>query len=188
MFFIKWLTIADNQFTDNDIGNATIEEKKRFETELAQQLSTFSSAEQYALSAYLFNKLDTIEKKLDNHSQESRTTLRQIHYDIITIKETCINLATQNPEEAKKFIEAQSKQLGSLLLEVEKALHSADNGNSVKAKKWKERLVNGIGITADIIALLTFISGIPSIPALIYSPQATQAITILKQFSESLKL
>jgi len=71
---------------------------------------------------------------------------------------------------------------------VENALRAVDKGNSVAARKWKERLVSGISITADIVALLSFISGIPSIPALVYSPQANYAVTILKEFSEKLRL
>lgn len=188
MFFIKWLTVADNQFTDNNIGNTTDEEKKEFELNLNMNLNSLSKSEQYALGTFLVNKLNSIESKLVNHSEESRTTLRLIHDDVVAIKDTCIKLASKNPEEAKKFIEMQTKEIGSLLRDVENTLYTIDKGNSVTAKKWRERLVNGIGITADIVALLSFISGIPSIPALIYSPQANHAITILKQFSEKLRL
>jgi hypothetical protein len=188
MFFIKWLTLADNQFTDNNIKNATDEEKKEFEKTLSKNLSSLLNSEQHALGTYLINKLNSIEIKIVDHSEESRTTLRLIHDDILAIKETCIKLASQNPEEAKSFIETRAKEIESLLKDVENTLRSVDRGNSAKAKKWREHLVSGIGITADIIGLLSFISGIPSIPALIYSPQANHSITILKQFSEKLRL
>jgi len=173
MFFIKWLTIADNEFTDKNIANADEAEKKDFASNLALNLDTISKAQLYALTTFLSERIDLLERKLVNQSEEIEVTLHFIGVDIATIKETCIQIAHQNPEEVKAFIKSQTQKIESLLLGVENSLHSTDLSRSNSAKKWRERLKEGLGITADIVGLLAFISGIPSLPALINSTSAS---------------
>ena len=169
MFFIKWLTIADNEFTDKGIANADDTEKQKFASILASNLDTISKAQQYALASFLVDKIDLLERKLDNHSEEIKTTLHFISADVSAIKETCIQITEQNPEMVKTFIQSQTKEIESLLIEVEKSLHSIDQVHSNSAKKWREQLLQGLSVTADIVGSSTFISGIPSLPTLVNS-------------------
>lgn len=183
-FYIKWLTTADNEYTDREIAKAGVKARKDFGSELTKNLDAISRAELFVLADNLNNRLDTIEQKMDLHSQESKLNQELIRSELGGLTEVCTSIAQKYPDEIKLFVDSKANEIKELLLNVEKSLKDIDSINSRRARTLKSRLERGIGTAADLVQLFSFIVGIPSLPALFGSGAAIQAFKIIRNFGK----
>jgi hypothetical protein len=167
MFFVKWLTSTDNDYTDQNIANADYSIKRDFSIHFSQNFNRLSRTEMEANVAFLVDKVNVIEQKLDTLSKESTSAHVRIADEILAIKEVCLKIAERDPEEILKFIQSNSEELKRILSTIEKNLSSFDSAKARAASNWKNRVEHGISITADVIALINFLLGVTSIPAFV---------------------
>lgn len=186
-FYVKWLTIADNEYTDKEIAKADPKTKQEFGRKLTKNFDTISRAELLASIDNLDHKLDTIEQKMDAYSRDSRLNHDLVMNEIEFLKELCASIAEKHPKETRMFIESKMNEMLELLSSVAKSLEGVDNSNSIRARNWKSRLEKGIGTAADLIQLFTFIIGLPSLPALFGTHLATRAFDVVRDFGKKLK-
>jgi hypothetical protein len=187
-FYIKWLTIADNEYTDREIAKADLKTRQEFDRSLTKNFDTISKTELLASIDNLDHKLDTIEQKMDAHSLESKLNQDVMINGIAFLKILCTSIVEKCPKETGKFVESKMTEILELLSGVAKSLEDEDTNNSIRAKSWKNRLQKGVGTAADLIQLFTFIVGLPSLPALFGSSLAVQAFAIVRDLGKRLKV
>jgi hypothetical protein len=187
MFYIKWLTIADNDYTDKEIAKADAKSKQEFGLKLTKNLDAISKAGFHALVDDINKRLDIIERKINMHDKTSRYNHNLILDQVTVVKETCILIAKQYPNETKEFIESRMEEIKELLYNIQKTLQSVDPKNAGYARNWRRKLEKGISTSADLVQLLTFITGIPSLPALFGSPLVIKSFELIRQLGQKLK-
>ena len=187
MFYIKWLTLADNDYTDKEIAKSDDKLKREFGQKLTSNLDTISMTNNQAFLDVFVAKLSAIELKLDRLTQENTSAHELIVNDVNILKDMCVTLAQQYSEETKKYIESKTAELVILLQTIEDSLQTKSPSNARIARNWKKRLERGIGISADLIQLLTFLTGLASLSALSGSPAATSIVEFLKHLASGLR-
>lgn len=187
MFFIKWLTATDNEYTDIGLSNLDYNSKRDFSIKFSQKFNRLSKTETYATTDFLLDKLDIMDRKIDLLFKESSSAHAIIVAEVFAIKEVSIKLSEQNPKEVLEFINSKSTELKTILSSIEKSLKTKDLGKSITASNWKDRLEHGIGITADIIQLITFISGIPSLPAFADTQTSKDIVNLFRELAHKIR-
>jgi hypothetical protein len=186
MFYVKWLTIADNKYTDNNIDKADIEQKREFGSILERNLKAISNAELSAVIENINIRLERIENIIERHAIESKRDHNVLIEDILMLRETCIYIAKKYENETRAFIESNKDEIKTLFNNVQTILQNKDPHQSHSAKTLREKLEKGIGISADLIQIITFLVGITSLPALLGTPFAKQAFDLIKRFFQKL--
>ena len=80
--------------------------------------------------------------------------------------ESILAIVRRNPERVQALLNEQLGELRQILLETADQLKDKDPQKAKEAKKWYDYLARGISVTADLIQIVTFLTGIPSVPAL----------------------
>ncbi len=132
--------------------------------------------------------MNVLEQKIDLHSKESASTHILIADEIFEIKAICLKIAEQDPEAILKFVQTNSEELKKILSSLEKSLSNFDLAKAKTASNWKIRVEKGIGITADVIALITFIIGIPSLPAFVDPQTSKRIMNLFRELSQKISL
>jgi len=187
MFYVKWLTIADNEYTDNNIDKANIERKREFGSTLERNLKAISNAELSAVIENINIRLERIENIIETHAKESKRDHSLLMEDISMLRETCIYIAKKYENETRAFIESNNDEIKTLFKNIQMILQNKDPHQSYSAKTLREKLEKGIGISADLIQIITFLVGIASLPALLGTPFAKQAFDLIKRFFQKLE-
>lgn len=186
-FYIKWLTVADNEYTDRRIGEADVNAKREFSSEMTRNLVAITRAELFALGDNLSSKIDMITRMMEEHSKESQVNQDAIRGEFEFLRELCSQIAESHTDEIKEFMGSKTSQILSLLTNVERELRDKGPNTAVRARTLKSRVEKGLGTAADVVQLLTFLVGIPSLPAMLGSTTAVRVFQFLKDLANSVK-
>lgn len=104
---------------------------------------------------------DVIKRK---GTLRKRNTRRKISAEDLQVQ--IRNIAEHLKRNPKNIDERTKKELRGLLINIEKSSREANPSLSEKAQKWASLIEKGINLSADIVQLFTFLSGIPSLPTL----------------------
>lgn len=78
------------------------------------------------------------------------------------ISQKILETVERNPEHIRALLNEKTDELRQILLTTADETKDKDSSKANKARKWLRRLERGISVTADLIQLLTFLTGIPS--------------------------
>jgi hypothetical protein len=187
MFYVKWLTIADNEYTDNNVDKADMKRKREFGSQLERKLVAISNAELSAVVENISTKLERIEKTMKTHAAETKLDHSLMRQDILMLEEACIYIAKKYQNETLAFIESNKEEIKTLFMNVQTVLQNKDLSQSHSAQAMKEKLEKGIGISADLIQIISFLAGITSLPALLGTPLARQGFDLIRRFVQKLR-
>jgi len=187
MFYIKWLTKVDNEYTDSEIAKADAKAQMDFGNRWEKALGTLAEASRSATLERIESRLQKFERILKKHARESKVDRNLVKAQIEELKILYASLVEEYLDEAREYIECQTAELRKLLLEIEIELRNKDTSRMSEAKTLRSRLERGLGVSADIVQLVTFLTGIASVPALMGSPLANQAVQFIQQLLQKLK-
>lgn len=121
-------------------------------------------------SEQILNK--KIVNELVQTIREIRTDQKSLLQDMEELKvlnHEILTIVKENPEKVKALIETELDELKQIFFDIEKKLEGIDPQKASKAKEWYDKLVDGISIAADIVQIFTFLTGIPSLPAMTHT-------------------
>lgn len=130
------------------------------------------------------NKLDTLEK----NQQRIMEGIREVKTEVAEtreLSEEILTIVEQDPERVKASLNDQLDELRQILLNITKLLKNRDPQKAKEARRWFDYLDKGINVTADLIQIITFLLGIPSLPALVESDLAKRIIEFLKRMTST---
>ena len=67
---------------------------------------------------------------------------------------------------ALQSVNQQKEQLAQLLTQIEDKLQTSDPDKCKIARSWKDKVYSGIGIVADAVEIISFLTGVASLPAI----------------------
>jgi len=91
--------------------------------------------------------------------------------------------AAKNTQETLEVLNERRGELRQILLEVSDQLKDRDAKKAREAKRWYNRLGKGISVAADCIQLVTFLTAIPSLPALVNNDIVSKVEELLKRIT-----
>jgi hypothetical protein len=103
---------------------------------------------------------DVVGRKKRSSIKNRKESARYLQTQIRKIAEDI----KQNP---RIIDEDTKKELRTLLINIEKSSRHTDPDFSQKAREWLSLIQKGVSLSADIVQLFTFLSGISSLPTLL---------------------
>jgi hypothetical protein len=186
-FYIKWLTVADNEYTDRNIAEADSNTRLAFNSEMTKNLDAITRAELFALGDSLSNKLDTIIRLTKEHTKESQSNQQAIRNEFDFLRELCSQIAESHTAEVRKFMDTKTNEILGLLADVELELKTKGVETAKHARSLRFRVEKGLSTAADVVQLLTFFAGIPSFSAMLGSATAVRVFQFLKDLANSVR-
>jgi hypothetical protein len=130
----------------------------------------------------LDGKITTLQQTIEAFRIENKEDLQTIIRQTAEVKDLCIKYAKLYPEQVTAVVKSENEELIKILSGITDTLSRSDPNASKQAEDWKDKLEKGVDITTNIIGLLTFVSGIPSLPSLmgtVYSIRTAEYIRSL---------
>lgn len=138
---------------------------------------------------FFHRKLDEIYRvvsEFEAHQLVLTRKVRHIETRVEEIKGFAKNIlmfVEQNPQHVQAVLSKQSKELKQILLETAKQLEVKDPSKARRAKEWCSKLAQGVSVAADLIQIVTFLTGIQSIPGLANSDIPTRIVEFFKRLA-----
>lgn len=132
------------------------------------------------------DKMFGVVTKLEKNQQILIEGIREVKTETIETKELSqkiLAIVQQNPNSVQVLLNEQLDELRQLLLETANELKDKDPHKAKEARRWYNHVEKGISVTADLIQIVTFLVGIPSLPALVNKDIAKRAIEFLKRMT-----
>jgi len=129
--------------------------------------------------------------KLQTFIEEFRAEDKESHDAILRqgeeIRDLCTQYAESWPQKFSEILDSEIQELKEILLDIMETARDRNPEVSQEAREWHGKLVVGLGIAADIVQLISFISGIPSLPGLLGSQTAERAMRFIGKIISKLK-
>jgi DNA-binding Lrp family transcriptional regulator len=170
---VKTLTVISKWYT-RDIADILKERKIEEKITIEERLSR--------LDQKITALMDETKKSHNKQLQYAERILEQTG----EIRDILIEYTTQHPQEVILFIKNNVEEIKEILLEVENTLKESDPRSSKEARKWYVIMERGLDISANIVELIQFISGIPTLKALLGTVQALRAWNFLRNMISEL--
>lgn len=123
--------------------------------------------------------------KLDEILMEMRK-LRQQAEEQKDISQEILTFA-QRSSKTIALMDERWAELKKILADIEIQLHDTHPQKAKEAQRWQDYLEKGIGITADLIQIFNFLTGISSLPALANSDLAQRVTEFLKRIGSQIR-
>lgn len=125
-----------------------------------------------ATDHFFINKLDQILTEVRRLQQQTEEGM-EISQNILAF--------VQKNSRAVAFLNDQSAELKQILVDAKTQLRDIFPQKAKEAGRWYNHLEKGISITADLIQILAFLTGISSLPALANSDLAQRVTDFLRR-------
>jgi len=135
----------------------------------------------------LLLKIDRLQTFMEGFRAEDKESHGAILRQSEEIRDLCIRYAESWPQKVSQILDSEIQELQEILLEIVETARDRNPEVSQEAREWHGKLVVGLGIAADIVQLVSFISGIPSLPALLGSQTAERATRFIGKVISRLK-
>jgi len=175
---VKTLTVISKWYT-RDIADIS-KERKIKERKIEEKITIEERLSR--LDQKITALMDETKKSHNKQLQYAERILEQTG----EIRDILIEYATQHPQEVILFIKNNVEEIKEILLEVENTLKESDSKSSKEARKWYVIMERGLDISANIVELVQFISGIPTLKALLGPAQALRAWNFLRNMISEL--
>lgn len=127
--------------------------------------------------------IGVIETFRAENKEDHQTIIRQTG----EIKDLCIKYARTYPVQVAGIIQSENQELVKILAGIQETLKETDLEASQQAEDWKSKLLKGVDMSANVVGLVTFISGIPSLQGLMGSVYSVRSTEFLKDIMEKLR-
>lgn len=138
----------------------------------------------------ILDKICNIVEEVEKGQQTLLGAVREVKKEVIEAQELSqdiLKAVQQHPEHVQTLLAEQLGELRQILLKAAIELRDEDPQKAKEAKKWYDCLEKGISITADVIQIVAFLTGIPSWPALADSDLARRVIEFLSRIARALQ-
>jgi len=135
----------------------------------------------------LLLKIDRLQTFIEDFRVEDNKSHDAILRQGEEIKNLCTRYAEICPQKIAEIVESEAQELERLLLEIVEIARDRDPEVSRKAQDWYQKFVSGLDITANIVQLISFIAGIPSLPFALDSQTAERVTEFIKRVVGRLK-
>jgi len=152
-----------------------------------QDAGTSQSADQ---NTRMLKKIyDTVEK-VEKGQKTIMEAVGEVKKEVMEAQELSKDILTivqQYPEYVESLLTEQLGELRQIFLKTAKELKDKDPQTAKEAKKWHDYLQKGISVTADVVQIVVFLTGIASLPALANSDTAQRVNEFLSRIARALQ-
>ena len=133
-----------------------------------------------AYDRFVNEKLGELIRAVAKVETSQQTLLGKVE-EVRELSQSILTIVQQNPERVQALLNEQMDELRQILLDTANQLKDRDPQHATQARIWYSRLAKGISMTADLLQIISFLTGIPSLPALANTDIAARVLKFLGQ-------
>ena len=128
----------------------------------------------------LAQKILVLQRTLEEFKVESKKDHMAIIEQTKEVKKTFLKFAKVYPDQVATAIRDEQQELIKILGDITEILKERDPEAAREADNWRSYLIQGIDLSANIIQLVTFLTGISSMPVLLGSQSAARTLELIR--------